>query len=126
MGQYQIAKTPGLKYSFRKTQFSENYTPFSNGNTVLITYQDCWFGKKQMERHTWHIPLLQSSLWHRENMYLYHCSELDSVSSSACSETHTCLSRFPGRINSAVVAYTVTTPTSRAVIKPAPVVVVRL
>lgn len=79
-----------------------------------------------MERHTQHIPLLQSSLQHRVNMYLYHCSELDSVSSSACSETHTCLSRFPGRINSAVVACTVTTPTSRAVIKPAPVVVVRL
>lgn len=59
-------------------------------------------------------------------MYLYYCSELDSVFFSVCSKTYICFFRFLGRINSVIVVGIVIILTFRAVIKLALVVVVGL
>lgn len=111
----------------RKTWFYKNLKLYLEVD-ILNPYHDKTPGsaKNKTKCISSTIPPLSSSLHYQLSMYLHHCSKLDSISSSACSESYTCFSRFPGRINGAVVASTVTTPTSRAVIKPAPVVAVGL
>lgn len=58
--------------------------------------------------------------------YLHHGVELDSVSPASGSEAHAAFPSSPGRINGAIVAGTVATPAARPVVKPAPVITIRL